>query len=158
MRNEGRRSGTGRSIPTRPASVSRQAIVGLFGLLTLIVLGCGCGGISIPSGAQVIHVAVTASEIHVDLVTVRAGDVYLVVAEGPVQEFELVSGPFTDAGLARFVQGDPQGTSIESIGGPVGNVFKVALQEGKYALVTAGAGGPGVPIPPRSMVVLSVLP
>jgi hypothetical protein len=158
MRNDGRRSGTGRFIPTRPASVSRLAIVGLVGILTLIVLVSGCGGMSIPSGAQVVHVAVTASEIHVDPATVRAGDVYLVVAEGPVQEFQLVSGPFTDAGLARFVQGDPQGTRSQSIGGPVGNVFKVALQEGKYALVTAGTGGPGVPIPPGSMAVLSVLP
>jgi hypothetical protein len=138
--------------------MSRQAVIGLVGILTLILLGCGPGGTSIPSGAQVVHVAVTTSEIHVDLATVRAGDVYLVVAEGPVQEFELVSGPFTDAGLARLAQGDPQGTSSESIGGPVGNVFKVVLQEGKYALVTVGAGVPGIPIPPGSMAVLSVLP
>jgi len=138
--------------------MSLRAVVALLAMSTFMLLGCGSGGTSVPSGAQVVHVAVTASGISADVATVRAGDVYLVVAEGPVQEFELVSGPFTNPGLARFAQGDPEGTTSESIGGPIGSVFKVVLREGKYALVTSGAGGPGIPIPPASMAVLSVLP
>jgi hypothetical protein len=138
--------------------MSRHTAIGLVGLLALVLVGCGLGRTSIPPGAQVVHVAVTESAIHLDLATVHAGDVYLVVAEGPVQEFLFVSGPFDDAGLARLVQGDWQGTTSESHGGPIGNFFKMVLLAGKYALLTMGAGGPGLPITPGSMAVLEVVP
>lgn len=135
---------------------------------------------------------VTASEVRLDPATVHAGDVYLVL-DGPVQSVSFVQrkrteaetpGPLSDDDLARLAHGDPQGTFIDAMSegcsdsqraedrgqmGPCGNVYKVVLVEGKYAILGPGwtlqetepssdptAGPPG--LLPRFMAVLEVLP
>ena len=171
--------------------VIRHSAVALVGVLAIVLVGCS-RTTPMPAGARQIHVLVTASEVRLDPATVQAGDVYLVL-DGPVQSVSFVQrkrteaetpGPLTDDELARLAHGDTQGTSIEgmSVGcsdsqraedrgqmGPCGNVYKVVLVEGKYAILGPGwtqqetepssdptAGAPGV-LPPF-MAVLEVLP
>jgi hypothetical protein len=140
----------------------------LIALLASALVGCEPGPISVPSGAQAVHVIATTSEVRLSPATVRAGDVYLVL-EGPVENAELVErqptaagspGPMSDQDLARLARGDTEGTSIEDISvGCCGNVFKMVLPAGKYAFIISDPGGKsGGLVPPRSMAVLEVLP
>ena len=140
----------------------------LIALLAGVLVGCEPGPISVPSGAQAVHVAATASEVRLNPVTVRAGDVY-VVLDGPVQDTEFVErqptaagspGPMSDLDLARLARGDTEGTLIEDISvGCCGNVFKLVLAPGKYAFIVSDPGGKsGGLVPPRSIAVLEVLP
>ena len=145
-----------------------QAEVILAVVLASGLVSCEPGPISVPSGAQQVHIAATASEVRLNPTTVRAGDVYLVL-DGPVQNAELVErqptaegspGPMTDQDLARLARGDTQGTLIEAISvGCCGNVFRMVLPAGKYAFIISDPGGKsGGLVPPRSMAVLVVTP
>jgi hypothetical protein len=134
-----------------------------------------------PEGAQEVHIVITESEVRLEPATVRAGDVYLVLdspEEGSIvfvqrkHTAEETPGPMTDEDLARLADGDVQYTAMEGIDaggcsaeqnaeargqmGYCGNVFKVTLSEGKYAVLGNGPGNPGDP--PSSMAVLEVLP
>ncbi|MDQ6794747.1 MAG: hypothetical protein M3067_08035 [Chloroflexota bacterium] len=140
----------------------------LVALLVGTLVGCEPGPISVPSGAQAVHVIATASEVRLNPATAHAGDVYLVL-DGPVQNAELVErqptaegspGPLSDQDLARLTRGDTEGTLIEDISvGCCGNVFKVVLPAGKYAIIISDPGGKsGGLVPPRSMAILQVLP
>ena len=140
----------------------------LVALLVGTLVGCEPGPISVPSGAQAVHVIATPSEVRLNPATAHAGDVYLVL-DGPVQNAELVErqptaegspGPLRDQDLARLARGDTEGTLIEDISvGCCGNVFKVVLPAGKYAFIISDPGGKsGGLVPPRSLAVLEVLP
>ncbi len=161
----------------------RNAAVALVGLLAVVLVGCGRGQTPIPPGAQVVHIAVTQSEVRLDPGTVRAGDVYLVL-DAPldgsivfVQRKRTAAetpGPLSDDDLARLAHGDTEGTSIGGMDaggcdaaqnaedrgqmGPCGNVLKVVLLGGKYAILgdMPGSNPPGRPLP--SIAVLEVLP
>lgn len=163
-------------------------------LLTSLVVGCGRGQTPIPPGAQVVHVVATESEVRLDPASVQAGDVYLVLDEPVGGSFSFVErkrtaaetpGPLGDDDLERLAQGDTEGTSIGSFSigcdaaqqaedrgqmGYCGNVWKVSLVEGKYAILGPGwteqeteasvdpTADPAGFIAPPSMAVLQVLP
>jgi hypothetical protein len=136
-------------------------VITLF-LLAGVLAGCA-GPTSVPAGAQQVHVVVTGSEVRLDPATAHAGDVYFVV-DTPGAEVawaqrqttaEETPGPMSDADLARLAGGDTQGMAITccfGTGEPYGNVHKVALSPGKYALLTRQPETPG------PMAVLEVLP
>lgn len=161
-------------------------------LVASLIAGCGPGHEPIPDRAQVIHIVATEIGVRLDPATVHAGDVYLVL-DSPVDgSFSFVerqragetAGPLSDDDLARLAAGDTGGTSrggldaggcsdeqdAESRGqmGPCGNVMKVTLRVGKYAIlgpvwteiefgVDATADPDGF-VPPPWMAVLEVLP
>ena len=163
-------------------------------LLTSLVVGCGRGQTPIPPGEQVVHVVATESEVRLDPASVQAGDVYLVLDEPVGGSFSFVErkrtaaetpGPLGDDDLERLAQGDTEGTSIGSFSigcdaaqqaedrgqmGYCGNVWKVSLVEGKYAILGPGwteqeteasvdpTADPAGFIAPPSMAVLQVLP
>jgi hypothetical protein len=119
----------------------------------------------IPANAQVVHVAVTSSEVRLDPATVHVGEVYFVVQgpDAPADDagFSFVSAgygpdnaplPLSDDDVVRLAQGDYQGTASE---GGWGNYAVFTLLEGNYAFLT-GSDQPGVP--PQSTAVLEVLP
>jgi hypothetical protein len=135
------------------------AMVGLVGLLAIVLVGCS-RATPIPAGAQQVHVVVTESEVRLEPTTVHAGDVYLVLDAPPDGSFAFVEmqrtdeatpGPLTDDDIARLARGDTEGTAIGGLDaggcsaaqnaedrgqmGPCGNVMKVVLVEGKYAIV-----------------------
>ncbi len=136
-------------------------------LLPLLVAGtlagCGPGPITVPPDAQVVHVVVNGDQRAPGTATARAGDIYFVVdtpgaAVSWVQRKsteEETPGPMSDADLARLARGDSQGmafTCCFGTGEPYGNVHKVTLSPGKYALLTRQPETPG------PMAVLEVLP
>lgn len=161
----------------------RNSAVALVGLLAVVLVGCS-RATPIPAGAQQVHVVITGSEVRLDPATVRAGEVYLVLdapLEGSivfVQRKRTAAespGPLSDDDLARLAQGDTQGTEIGGMDaggcsaaqnaedrgqmGPCGNVMKVVLREGKYAIVGgAPEVDPTTGLPPPPMAVLEVLP
>jgi hypothetical protein len=140
---------------------SKTMVISL-GLLAGVLVGCA-GPTSIPPGAQQVHVVVTGSEVRLEPATARAGDIYFVV-DTPGAEVSWVQrmsteeetpGPMSDADLARLARGDTQGMSLTccfGTGEPYGNVHKVALSPGKYALLTRQPETPG------PIAVLEVLP
>ncbi len=167
----------------------------LLGLVAGVLVGCGRGQTPIPAGAQVVHVVATESEVRLDPATVRAGDVYLVLdepLEGSITFVERkrtaadTPGPLDDNDLERLAHGDTEFTSIGGLGvggcsaaqnaedrgqmGPCGNVMKVTVRPGKYAILGPGwtmqetepsvdpTAAPGGFVPPTSMAVLEVLP
>jgi hypothetical protein len=131
-------------------------------LVTILVVGCGRGQTPIPAGAQVVHVVATESVVRLEPATVHAGDVYLVLDEPVDGSFAFVdrkrseaetAGPLDDADLERLARGDTEGTSIGSFSigcdaaqraedrgqmGYCGNVWKVSLVAGKYAILGPG--------------------
>ena len=134
--------------------------------------GCGPDRISVPPGAQVVHVVVNGDSLRLEPSTVRAGDVYLVI-DNPGTRVTLVErqstpdespGPLSDAELDRVAHGDLFHTSntccIEN--GRYGNVGKLAAAAGAYVFVTddptALAEKSGGVIPPESIGVLRVEP
>jgi len=155
----------------------RGAAVALVGLLATAVVGCGPASTPIPSGAQEVHVVVTESEVRLEPATVNAGDVYLVLDAPPDGSIVFVEqqlaagdtpGPLSDEALDRLAQGDTEATAIGGIDaggcspeqdaaarghmGPCGNVMKVVLVEGKYAVL-----GDAPELQPP-MAILEVLP
>jgi hypothetical protein len=171
-----------------------RTMVSLVCLLTGVLVGCG-RATPIPAGAQVVHVVITATEVRLTPTTVRAGDVYLVLDEplnGSIMFAERQRsaderpGPLSDDDLERIAHGDTEGTAIGGLDaggcspeqdaedrgqmGPCGNVMKVVLVAGKYAVLGPGwheqvaessvdptADAAGF-VPPQSMAVLVVLP
>jgi len=140
---------------------SRFALtVGLACLLAGALAGCGRGQTAVPAGAQLVHVEVDGPDLRLEPATVRAGDVYVVLetpgsSVGFAQQ-QLTSsatpGPLTQEDIDKLVRGDTEGTAIggfDDIGcsaeqraedrgrtGPCGNVFKLVLIQGKYAMFT----------------------
>ena len=128
-------------------------------LAASLVVGCGRGQVPIPPGAQVVHVVATESAVRLAPATVHAGDIYLVLDEPVGGSFALAQrqrtadgspGPFDDDDLERLATGDTEYTAIEGFGngcdpeqraqdrgqmGYCGNVWKVVLGEGKYAIL-----------------------
>jgi hypothetical protein len=168
--------------------------VGLLVLIAGLGVGCGRGQTPIPPGAQVVHVIATESEVRLDPATVHAGDVYLVLDQPVDGSFAFVErkrtaaetpGPLDDDDLERLAHGDTEGTAIGSYSvgcdaaqraedhgqmGYCGNVWKVSLVAGKYAILGPGwseqeteasvdpTADPAGFVPPPSMAVLEVLP
>ena len=137
----------------------------LAGLLAGVLLGCDSGPprTAIPPGSQVVHVAITESEVRLTPDTVRAGDVYLVLDEPLAGSFgwaqrkraaDEAEGPLSDDDLERIAHGDTEGTSIGGLDsggcaadqdaasrgmmGPCGNVMKATVAAGKYAVLGPG--------------------
>jgi hypothetical protein len=142
----------------------------------------------------VVHLVATQSEVRLTPGTVHAGDVYVVLDEPLDGSFSFVAlkrtaeatpGPMSDDDLERLAHGDTEGTATEgfSVGcdaaqqaeargklGYCGNVWKLALAEGKYAILGPAwteqqteasvdpTAGPGGFVAPPSMAVLEVLP
>ncbi len=166
-------------------------MVALLGMLAAVLAGCG-GATPIPAGAQVVHVAITESGVRLDPATVHPGDVWLVLDRlgGSFVErkrtAEETPGPLSDDDLARLAQGDTGGFGFRALPaggcspaqdaeergqmGPCGNVMKVVVVEGKYAILGPGwamqetapsvdpTADPAGFLPPPSMAVLEVLP
>ncbi len=145
--------------------------------LAWALAGCDAGLQSIPVGAQEVHVVITDTDVRLAPDTVRAGDVYLVLDAPLVGSLVFVEGkrtaaadpgPLSDDDLARLARGDTEGTAISGVDsggcaeargkmGHCGNVMKVVLHEGKYAIFAdMPEGDPSGPRPP--MAVLKVLP
>jgi hypothetical protein len=133
-------------------------------LVVAVLAGCGQSQ-SVPSGAQLVHLVATASEVHLSPATVHAGDVYLELddpADGGSFVFVVgaataaaTPGPLTDTALEQLAHGDTQGTGQSSEGpscsgpqgadrghlaqpGVCGDVFKFVLVPGKYAILGPG--------------------
>lgn len=140
-------------------------------LMAMVTIGCDVHTpMTVPAGAQQVHVMVTESEVRLSPTTVRAGDVYLVL-DGPGQGLSFVTlggGPFDDAAIARLEEGDLQDTAVEGFQVSCapdgwseergwegcGNVFRVSVSDGQYAILAPGEA-PGVP---PTMAVLAVSP
>jgi hypothetical protein len=129
-------------------------------LVALVMTGCDLHTpVTIPAGAQQVHITVTEYEVRLAPTTVPAGDVYLVL-DGPGQGFSFVTlggGPFDEEAIARLEDGDLQDTAIEGFQVSCapdewseergwegcGNVFRVSASEGQYAILAPGEA-PGV--------------
>jgi hypothetical protein len=164
--------------------VSRR-LVGILGLAAIagsLVAACS-RATPIPAGAQQVHVVVTPSDVQLRPARVRAGDVYLVLdapADGSLA-FVSRSGPespvlspLAPGDLERLARGDTEATSISGLDaggcspaqnaedrgqmGPCGNVMKVQVREGTYAIL-GGAPEAGVASgSPHRMAALIVVP
>jgi hypothetical protein len=133
-------------------------------LATVALAGCHDHTVTIPPGAQVIHVVVDDTEVAIQPDVVRAGDVYLGIEATPGHSLSFVArqdsadatpGPLTEADLDRLRAGDTFHTYVEST---ESGVMKVTVAPGTYALV---GGAPEADpatgqIPP--MAVLTVAP
>jgi hypothetical protein len=140
-------------------------------LVVGILTGCGHDSITVPSGAQVVHVTMNGDTVRLEPATVRAGDVYIVI-DNPGTNVTLVErkstpdespGPLNDAELDRVAHGDTFHTSISGFSnGEFGNVAKLVVAPGRYAFLTddptALAEKSGGVVPPQSMAVLRVDP
>jgi hypothetical protein len=143
--------------------------VALSVLLLSIPLLAACGtGSPIPSGAQQVHVVVSASAVEIEPSTVRAGDVYIALEAGSLTFVEKMTspddepGPLTPDDLERLRRGDTQGMAISGLDaggcdpqqnadargqtGPCGNVMLVTVSPGAYAIVGGPPEEPGSPI------------
>jgi hypothetical protein len=160
----------------------RAALVAGLMLVASLLATCTLST-AIPPGAQQVRLVDSHTEVRLDPPTVHGGDVYFVV-EGTGALFIQKSGapgeegPFTDAELAHLAQtGDLFHTSMQDLTvGYAGNVRKLTLAPGKYALVPMAEGEYAdadlmargklchegtdacASIPPLSMAVLEVLP
>jgi hypothetical protein len=139
-------------------------------ILPLLGAAGGCEtATTIPPGAQQVHVVATVTEVHVNPVTVRAGEVYLVLdLPQPGVQLELmrgsasagVSGPLSDADLARLAQNaDAGGISSESLSvSCCGTVYRETLAAGKYAFLLRDPKVTQPGLQPVSIAVLEVTP
>lgn len=155
--------------------------IAVAGALAMALIGCEPGLVSVPSGAQLVHVTVTATQIRLSPATVRAGDVYLVMDTTPSSVIFVARkrtaaespGPMSTDDLARIARGDTEATSMEGFDnqctpaspenhlkmGHCGDTFKEVLSAGEYALLTDDpSDDPRGFVPPRAMAVLEVLP
>jgi hypothetical protein len=166
-------------------SCAARQILGAGIVVTMAVVGLvACEpSTRVPADAQLVRVRATDRDVRIQPSRAGAGDVYLVLEE-PTESIVFVTrkptaeatpGPMTDEDLARLAHGDAQGTSMEGfettgcdathraaergrlkVPGGCGNVFRVRLAPGKYAiLVEDPAAHPGGSTP---MAVLEVLP
>lgn len=167
--------------------------IAVLAVLASVLVACS-RATPIPAGAQEVHVVITEAAVRLEPTTVPAGDVYLVLDTPSDGSFAFVErkrtaeetpGPLSDDDLARLAGGDEEGTYLESFGvgcsaaqraedrgqmGPCGNVWKVVLVAGKYAILGPGSAemetepsvdptaDPAGFVPPPSMAVLEVLP
>ena len=151
-------------------------------VLTFVITGCDRAE-PIPVGAHVVHIAVVGSEIRLVPEAIPAGDVYLVLdtpENGSITFVErktsedATPGPLSPDDLARLARGDTEFTAVSGLDsggcsedqnladrgkmGPCGNVMKVVLVPGTYAIV----GGAPEPDPATGrmapMAVLNVVP
>jgi hypothetical protein len=164
----------GTVVADRQAKVAAVALggalaIGLVGLVAALVAVWGTP-LRIPTGAQEVHIEVTATDVRLSPTTVHAGDVYFTVDQPDDPSghagFTFVSRgdpglagtdpqPMSDDDVARLAQGDYQGTALQ--GGWSGQA-KFTLAEGNYVFLIAGPGGEMPGVPPMSMAVLEVLP
>lgn len=129
------------------------------GMALLVLAACGRGQVPIPPEATEVHVTVADADVHLEPSSVRAGDTYLVLDEPLDGSFTLISGAgdasgarssLTRAQLDGVASGDLQGTASESFDvgcsveqraqdrgqmGYCGNVWKVTLEPGIYAVI-----------------------
>ncbi len=161
-----------------------RTLVRAFGLVAALALaGCDHHATAIPDGAQVVHVVITDDAVTLQPAVVRPGDVYLVIDDPPDGSMAFVArqdseaatpGPLTAADLDRLRTGDTFHTYAEAIDaggcspeqdaaergkmGHCGNVMKVVLSTGDYAIVGgAPERDPATGrVPP--MAVLTVVP
>ena len=167
----------------------------LVGLVGAVAGGCGRPRTAIPAGAQVVHVTIAGSEVTLQPQSVHAGDVYLVLDEPATGSITFVQrqraadaspGPLDDDDLERLAHGDTEGTAIGGLDaggcdaeqnaadrglmGPCGNVMKIAVGVGSYAILGPGwheqtveasvdpTAPPGGFVAPQTMAVLVVTP
>ena len=167
----------------------------LVALLSVTIVACDDHAEPVPPGAQVVHVVATESGVLLEPAAVRAGTVYLVLDEPLVGSFAFVErkrtaeetpGPLNDDDLERLAHGDTEGTSIGGLDaggcgreqdaaerglmGHCGNVMKVVVAAGKYAVLgpawveraSEASIDPTAPptgfVSPSSMAVLEVTP
>jgi hypothetical protein len=160
-------------------------LAGLAIALVAVVLATGCADRArpIPSGAQIVHVTVTPTEVRLVPATVRAGDVYLVLDEPPSGSLFFVAsqhtasatpGPLNVAQLARLSNGDTIGTHIESVDsghcdpsqnaaargmvGPCGNAARFVVLPGPYAIFGDAPDADRATGDPPPMAILEVSP
>jgi hypothetical protein len=127
----------------------------------------------VPADGQVVRISATATELRLDPSSVRAGDVYLELdpAEHGVSFISELPPDFQTGGRDLLPLSDEDIASIRQIGsaegtaenafsiGGCGNVFKVTVFPGNYALVIDRNVGAGPPAPALLLVaVLQVLP
>ena len=145
-------------------------------VLATLLAGCGCSS-PVPSGAQILHVAVGPNDIRLSPATVHAGDVYIVMdvpctsvglawrSQGSVEVTPLTDddiarlrkGDFQDTGSTGFESGDCSSPAASPNGyrfGECGNAENWPLGAGKYAFFLQGPDG----ITPRVVTVLEVVP
>jgi hypothetical protein len=155
-------------------SVRRTGILAIMAAAFLL-LGCSRSS-AIPAGAQVVHVAITQSGVQLQPSTVRSGDVYLVLDAPPEGSLAFISrggssvlSPLTDADLVRLSHGDTESMAVGGLDaggcspaqnaedrgrmGPCGNVLRVDLSAGQYAVMGATPDG----TPGSSQLPLAVL-
>jgi len=160
--------------------------IGLVGLVAAVVAVWGTP-LRIPTGAQQVHIVVTASAVRLEPAIVHAGDVYFTVDEpddpsghagftfvsrGSAPDFEGTLPPAGElAPDGNPLGADPQPMSDDDVArlaqgdyqgtflqGGWGGQAKFTLREGNYVFLIEGPGG-GLPgVPPMSMAVLEVLP
>jgi hypothetical protein len=141
-------------------------------LVAGMLMGCEPEPITVPPGAQVVHVIVNGDSVRLEPSTARAGDVYLVI-DNPGTGVTLVErqstpdespGPLSNVELDRVAHGDLFHTSNTCCfeNGRYGNVGKLVAAPGAYVFVTddptALAEKSGGVIPPQSLGVLRVEP
>jgi hypothetical protein len=139
-------------------------------LIAPMLLAAACGSLTappgqepIPSGATVVRVATSSSDVTLEPATVPAGVVYLVLDEPVGGSVSFVQrqanpnqppGPLNNGDLVRLARGDTKHTHVTGLDaggcsddqnrqargmlGPCGNVLELTLEPGKYAIV-AGA-------------------
>jgi hypothetical protein len=175
----------------------RKVVVAIVTVLVAMLAGCGQGQATVPSGAQLVHLVATQSEVRLSPATVHAGDIFIQLDElldGGSFTFVVgaasataTPGPMSDNDLERLAHGDTQGTGQSSYGpscsgpqgadvghlsapGVCGDVWKIALVPGKYAILGPGwlpaqtqasvdpTADPSGFKAPSTMAVLEVLP
>ena len=142
-----------------------RTVAAVVGLLVSGLAGCGQSQATIPTGAQLVHLVATRSEVRLRSASVHAGDIFLQLDEpldgGSFTFVERKStaaetpGPLTDNDLERLAHGDTRGTSQSGYGpscsgpsgadrgqlvqeGVCGNIWKFVLVAGKYAILGPG--------------------
>jgi hypothetical protein len=150
---------------TMSTLVARFALIGVLALAALTLAGCDRAA-SIPGGSQVVHVLISDGRVDIEPAAVRAGDVYLVLDAPADRSMTLVARqeaaatspePLSEADVDRLRSGDTFQTVTTSLDagscspaqdvedrgkiGPCGNVTKVGVAVGIYAIV-AGAPEP----------------
>jgi hypothetical protein len=155
-------------------------------MVTVAVLGgglvAGCSRATpIPDGAQVVHVVITESEVSLDPARVLPGDIYLILdaPRGGSLAFveqkasaDATPGPLTSDDLARLADGNTESMSITGLHaggcdpeqnhedrgqmGPCGNVLKVTLAAGAYAVVAGAPEGDPLTLVPPLLALLNV--
>ena len=126
-------------------------------VLALFLSGTVRGHAPIPAGAQVVHVAVASAEARLDVATVHAGDVYIVLdtprsnvafTQDELTDTQVpLSGSFSLAGCSDAQRAEDRGQL-----GYCGNVFRVTLPAGKYVFI--GPSGEGPPAPQSRLEIL----